>query len=198
MLSVIESLNIQSILDVGAGTGRVLLRIKKERPDVRAIGIEPSPELRGVGYAKGLLPAQLREGDATRLAFDDRSFDLVCEFGLLHHIATPSSAVSEMLRVARKAIFIVDINNYAVGSKYLPMLKQSIAAVGLWPLALLIKTRGKRYSISEDDGLAYSYSVFDDYQQIAKNCQWVHMLNTTVAGPNLYRSAPRLALLGIK
>ena len=155
MLSVTEFLNIQSILDVGAGTGRVLLKIKKERPDVQAIGIEPSPELRSVGYAKGLLPAQLREGDATRLAFNDGSFDLVCEFGLLHHIAMLSSAVSEILRVARKAIFIVDINNYAVGNKYLPMLKQSIAAVGLWPLAVLIKTRGKRYSISEDDGLEH-------------------------------------------
>jgi ubiquinone/menaquinone biosynthesis C-methylase UbiE len=127
MLSITEFLNIQSILDIGAGTGRVLLGIKKERPDVRAIGIEPSPELRSVGHAKGLLPTQLREGDATRLAFDDGSFDLVCAFGLLHHIATPSSAISEMLRVTRKAIFIVDINNYAVGSKHLTRLKQSIA-----------------------------------------------------------------------
>ncbi len=198
MLSVVEFLKIQSILDVGAGTGRVLLKIKKEMPDVKAIGIEPSPELRSVGYANGLLPAQLREGDATRLAFDDGSFDLVCEFGVLHHMATPSRAVSEMLRVARKAIFIVDNNNFAVGSRYVRMLKQSIAAVRLWPLAVLIKTKGKRYSITEDDGLAYPYSVFDDYKQIVKNCRSVHMLNTTVAGPNLYRSAPRVALLGIK
>ena len=129
MLSVAQFLNVQSILDVGAGTGRVLLKIKKEMPDVDAIGIEPSPELRSVGYANGLLPAELREGDATHLAFDDGSFDLVCEFGVLHHMATPSRAVSEMLRVARKAMFIVDNNNFAVGSKYVRMLKQSIAAV---------------------------------------------------------------------
>jgi ubiquinone/menaquinone biosynthesis C-methylase UbiE len=198
MLSAAQFLNIQSILDIGAGTGRVLLKINKEMPDLDAIGIEPSPELRSVGYANGLSPARLRDGDATCLAFDEGSFDLVCEFGVLHHIAAPSRAVSEMLRVARKAIFIVDNNNFAVGSNYARMLKQSIAAVGLWRLAVLIKTKGKGYSITAEDGLAYPYSAFDDYDQIAKNCRSVHMLNTTVAGPNLYRSAPRVALLGIK
>ena len=198
MLSAAQFLNIQSILDVGAGTGRVLLKINEEMPHLKAIGIEPSPELRGVGYANGLSPAQLRDGDATRLEFDDSSFDLVCEFGVLHHIAAPSRAVSEMLRVARRAIFIVDNNNFAVGSKSVRTLKQSLAAVGLWRLAILIKTKGKGYTISADDGLAYPYSVFDDYEQITKNCRLVHMLNTTIAGPNLYRSAPRVALLGIK
>ena len=184
MLSAAQFLNIQSILDVGAGTGRVLLKINEEMPHLKAIGIEPSPELRGVGYANGLSPAQLRDGDATRLEFDDSSFDLVCEFGVLHHIAAPSRAVSEMLRVARRAIFIVDNNNFAVGSKSVRTLKQSLAAVGLWRLAILIKTKGKGYTISADDGLAYPYSVFDDYEQITKNCRLVHMLNTTIAGPN--------------
>ena len=198
MISVAKLLDIQSILDVGSGTGRVLLKINNEIPNVRAIGIEPSQELRDIGYANGLSPTQLTDGDAMQLAFDNASFDLVCEFGMLHHIATPSRAISEMLRVARKAIFICDNNNFAVGGKFLRMLKQSLAATGLWHLAVLIKTKGKRYSITSEDGLAYAYSVFEDYKQIAKDCRSVHMLNTTVSGPNLYRNAPRVALLGIK
>jgi ubiquinone/menaquinone biosynthesis C-methylase UbiE len=132
MLSAAQFLNIQSILDFGAGTGRVLLKINKAIPHLKAIGIEPSPELRGVGYGNDLSSAQLRNGDATRLEFEDSSFDLVCEFGVLHHIAAPSRAVSEMLRFARRAIFIVDNNNFAVGSKSVRTLKQSLAAVGLW------------------------------------------------------------------
>ena len=183
LLGVAQFLNIKSVLDVGAGTGRVLLKINKEMPVLDAMGIEPSPELRRVGYANGLSPTQLRDGDATCLAFGEDSFDLVCEFGALHHMPEPSKAISEMLRVARKAIFIVDNNNFAVGSRYARALKQSLAAVGL---------------LAEDDGLAYPYSVFDDYEQIAKKCRLVHMLNTTIAGSNLYRSAPRVALLGIK
>ena len=198
MISVLEPLGVRSILDVGSGTGRALLRIKEKMPNCTAIGIEPSPELRSVGHAKGLSDTQLIVGDAMNLAFDDGSFDLVCEFAALHHIPEPSRAVSEMLRVSRKAIFISDCNNFGQGGKVSRLIKQTINAVGLWPLADLIKTKGKHYSISEGDGLFYSYSVFNDYWEIAKKCKSVHMLNTSPAESNLYRSASHVALLGIK
>jgi len=198
MISVAEHLGIRSILDIGCGTGRALLRIRREMPDVAAVGIEPSPELRALGHEKGLSRTQLIDGDAMNLAFSDGSFDLVCEFGALHHMPVPSKAVSEMLRVSRKAIFISDSNNFGQGSKLCRLLKQAINTAGLWTLADMIKTKGKGYTISEGDGLAYSYSVFNDYRQIARRCQSVHMLNTIDAGPNLYRTASHVAILGIK
>jgi ubiquinone/menaquinone biosynthesis C-methylase UbiE len=198
MISVLEPLGVRSILDVGSGTGRALLRIKETMPNYTAVGIEPSPELRSVGHAKGLSDTQLIDGDAMNLAFSDGSFDLVCEFAALHHIPEPSKAVSEMLRVSRKAIFISDCNNFGQGGKVSRLIKQAINAVGLWPLADLIKTKGKHYSISEGDGLFYSYSVFNDYKQIAKKCPSVHILNTSTAEGNLYRTASQVALLGIK
>ena len=198
MISVVEHLGIKSILDIGCGTGRALLEIKREMPNITAIGIEPSSELRKVGHAKGLLEAELIDGDAMNLALSDGSFDLVCEFGALHHMPVPSKAVSEMLRVARRAIFVSDGNNFGQGTKVSRLLKQVIHAAGLWPLADLIKTKGNRYTISEGDGVAYSYSVFNDYSQIREKCKSVHLLNTTDAGPNLYRTASAVALLGIK
>jgi ubiquinone/menaquinone biosynthesis C-methylase UbiE len=197
MIAAAEQLGVRSILDIGSGTGRALLKVKKALPAVRIVGIEPSPELRAVGHAKGLSEAELIDGDAMRLAFADGSFDLVCEFGALHHIPRPAAAVSEMLRVARKAIFISDSNNFGQGGALTRFVKQALNAVGLWPLADLIKTRGRGYTISEGDGLAYSYSVFNDLGQIARRCRSVHMLNTTNAGPNLYRTASHVAVLGI-
>jgi ubiquinone/menaquinone biosynthesis C-methylase UbiE len=198
MMSVIEHLGIQSILDIGSGTGRGLLKIKLAMPGITAVGIEPSAELRKVGHSKGLLETQLIDGDAMNLAFSDGSFDLVCEFAALHHIPSPSKAVAEMLRVSRKAIFISDCNNFGQGAIFSRLLKQAINALGLWPMANLLKTKGKGYSISKGDGLAYSYSVFNDYVQIKDVCESVHLLNTRDAGRNLYRTAPHVALLGIK
>jgi hypothetical protein len=103
-----------------------------------------------------------------------------------------------MLRVAKKAVFISDANNFGQGRLLARTLKQAINALGLWGLADLVKTGGKGYLCSEGDGLAYSYSVFSDYRQIKAACTRVHLLDTAGGGSNLYRSAAHVALLGIK
>jgi ubiquinone/menaquinone biosynthesis C-methylase UbiE len=198
LLSVVERIGIGSVLDIGSGTGRALLKFKEKMPGITAVGIEPSLELRRVGYAKGLSETELMEGDGQRLSFEDSSFDVVCEFGVLHHMPKPSQAVAEMLRVARKAIFISDSNNFGQGSWKARLVKQTLDAAGLWPIADRIKTRGKGYLVSEGDGLFYSYSVFNDYRQIERACKSVHLLSTSGSGPNLYRTSTHVALLGIK
>jgi ubiquinone/menaquinone biosynthesis C-methylase UbiE len=198
LVAYVQHLGVRSILDVGSGTGRGLLEFARVMPEVAAVGIEPSAELREIGYSKGLSRTQLIDGDAMKLAFEDRAFDLVCEFGALHHIPVPSKAVAEMLRVSLKAIFISDVNNFGQGGSLSRLLKQTINALGLWPLADRIKTKGKGYVMSEGDGLVYSYSVFNDYKQIRKACESVHLVNTTDAAPDLYRTASHVALLGIK
>jgi ubiquinone/menaquinone biosynthesis C-methylase UbiE len=198
MISACRYLGVRSILDVGSGTGRALLEIKAATQNISVVGVEPSPELRKSGYAKGLSEAELVDGDAMELNYRDGSFDLVCEFGALHHIPVPSKAVAEMLRVSRKAIFISDSNNFGQGSRMSRFIKQAINAVGLWPLSYKLKTKGKGYTISEGDGLAYSYSVFNDLRQIKRSCVSVHTFNPLPAGPNLYRTASHVALLGLK
>lgn len=198
MLSVVDFFGIRSILDIGSGTGRAISQIKKSRPDLIVKGIEPVQELREIAYGRGISPNELSDGDALALQFRDAEFDLACEFGVLHHIRSPELAVREMLRVAKKAIFISDSNNFGQGSFLLRSIKQLINMVGLWRLADFIKTRGRGYTISEGDGLAYSYSVFDNYKQISRSCKSVHLFNSTPAGVNPYRTASHVALLGIK
>jgi hypothetical protein len=103
-----------------------------------------------------------------------------------------------MLRVARKAIFISDSNNFGQGSLISRAIKQSINALGLWPVANFLKTRGQGYLITEGDGLAYSYSVFNNYKQIRQVCKSVHLLNLSPGGVSMYRTADSIALLAIK
>ncbi len=195
---IVDWLDVGSVLDVGSGTGRVLTYLRRRRPDLRAVGVEPVSELREIGHRHGLPPDTLRDGDATRLAFGDKEFDLVSAFAVLHHIREPRLAVAEMLRVSAKAVFISDSNNYGQGSFASRTIKQLLRAVGLWKAAVWIKTGGKGHMISVEDGLSYPYSVFDNYRQIRSSCKQVHWMNTGDSGPNLYRTAGYVALLGVK
>jgi ubiquinone/menaquinone biosynthesis C-methylase UbiE len=198
LIGMADYLAIESVLDIGSGTGRAITHIKKMRPDLLVRGIEPVSELREVGYAQGISPAELTEGDALALEFADGEFDLVCAFGVLHHVRRPEVAIGEMLRVASKAIFISDSNNFGQGSRAARCTKQILNALNLWSAAILFKTKGKGYQLSEGDGLAYSYSVFTNYEQISQHCKTVHLTNTVVARINPYRTAGHVALLGIK
>ena len=103
-----------------------------------------------------------------------------------------------MLRVARKAIFISDANNFAQGSTIARLIKQILNACGLWNLANWVKTGGKGYHMSEGDGLAYSYSLFNDLPRIRAECKEVLLLNTDGSVTSMYREAASVAVLGIK
>lgn len=198
MVSMIDFFGIKSVLDVGSGTGRVLRELKRTRPGLRVVGVEPIKELRDIGYSNGLAETELVGGDGNALHFAAHEFDLVCAFGVLHHIRQPATTISEMLRVADKAIFISDANNFGQGSFFARTVKQIVNFLRLWPTVNFIKTGGKGYSITEGDGLAYSYSVFTNYELIRSVCKSVHILNTQDAGVNPYRTAGTVALLAMK
>jgi ubiquinone/menaquinone biosynthesis C-methylase UbiE len=196
--AIITHLQIKSVLDVGAGTGRTLAYLQQIHPSLTILGVEPVAELRAIGHQKGIETAILVDGDGKNLAFDDQSFDLVCEFGVLHHVAKPDQMVAEMLRVSKRAIFISDSNNFGQGSLVTRAIKHFINGLGLWKAYQYVLTKGKMYQMSEGDGLAYSYSVFNDYNLIASKCRKVHLLNTRDGQANFYKTASTIALLGIR
>lgn len=198
LLGCVDHFGWKTLLDVGAGTGRSLNRMAKKMPDLGLIGIEPVDELREQGYRAGVAREMLVAGDGTALQFGDGEFDVVCSFGVLHHIKHPELAVAEMLRVAKKAVFISDSNNFGQGSFGKRTFKQAAHALGLWGTVDLINTRGRGYSISEGDGLFYSYSVFNNYKQIKSRCESVHLVNPLKADVNLFRTATHVGLLGVK
>lgn len=195
--AIVRFHDIHSVLDIGAGTGRVARFFKERSPDINVISVEPVDELRQIGYQNGLSKEELIEGDVNKLQFRPGEFDLVCEFGVLHHIKNPRTAVDEMLRVAKKGIFISDSNNFGQGSRISRAMKQILNAMRVWNIADFVKTGGKGYTLSEGDGLAYSYSAFNNLKQISRMCD-VYTFNTLPAGANHYRTASHVGLLGIK
>ena len=187
-----------SFLDVGCGTGCGVAELLRRRPDARVIGVEPVAELRAVGAAKGIPESLLVDGDATKLTFEDGAFDCVCAFGILHHIREPRLALAEMLRVARKAVFISDLNNFGCGGALQRIVSQTLNALGLWKAFQFLATKGKGYKYSEGDGIHYSYSIYSDYRWLSSQCSEMHVLNTKGAGINPYRTCSHGAILAIK
>ena len=157
---------ISSFLDVGAGTGRSVEFLHDRGFQVRGIepvealiqeGIRTRPELRDL----------LQCGLGESLPYEDASFDAVCEFGVLHHVRRPQLVVQEMLRVARKAVFISDSNRFAQGRPIARLAKLLLFKAGLWPFVNWVKTGGKGYGYSADDGVFYSYSIYDSLDILA-------------------------------
>ena len=88
-----------------------------------------------------------------------------------------------MLRVARKAIIITDGNRFGQGRPAVRLLKLFLYKTRLWGAVNFLKTRGKGFLVTEGDGLAYSYSVYDSFELIADWASRVIMIPVDTAKP---------------
>ena len=198
LCSIIELYSITSILDVGAGTGRTILFLQEKFPKLKIVGVEPVESMRKIGHKKGISPHILIEGDGYKLNYADDTFDLVCEFGVLHHVDKPNIFVKEMLRCSRKVVFISDVNTIGQGRSTMRLLKRIIKFLGLWKFIIWLKTKGKMYSISQGDGLYYSYTIFDSLKILHDACDTVHIMNSSGKAKNLYNDSENIVVAAIK
>ncbi len=96
-----------TLLDLGCGSGRLLVRLAHGRPDARIIGLDLSEPMldrgRGLLEREGLTDrVELRRGDIT--AFDtelDDRVDVVSTNFALHHLPTEESASRCLEAIAR-------------------------------------------------------------------------------------------------
>lgn len=192
--AISSTFQLKSFLDVGAGTGRGVKFLTAHGKEAR--GVEPVKALIEKGELNGLPKGLVEVGDGMNLPFADNSFDAVLECGILHHVAEPAKVVAEMMRVARKAVFLADSNRFGQGSNIATrLLKLVLYKTNLWNATQFLQTKGKNYKYSEGDGIYYSYSIYDSYFQLAnwadkiwlvptsrtsnKESSWLHPLVTS-------------------
>jgi SAM-dependent methyltransferase len=91
------------ILDVGCGTGFILLGAARRASQVVGVDVTPAmlAEARRRVEEAGLTNVTLREGTAEALPFADQRFDAAITRLTLHHFGDPRRALSEMHRVLR-------------------------------------------------------------------------------------------------
>src|ERR1043166_2592447 len=89
---LISSTNIEPnhrVLDIGCGTGTLVLMLKRRFPAVQVVGLDPDRKaLRRarMKVARAAISAQLDQGFADELPYEDESFDRVLSSFMFHHL----------------------------------------------------------------------------------------------------------------
>lgn len=103
LLEVLAERNVEDLLDIGTGTGRIL---EIFAPHVsRGLGIDLSPDMLTVARtslaAREIGHCQVRLGDMYDIPVPNESFDLVVSHQVLHFADDPALALREAARVLR-------------------------------------------------------------------------------------------------
>src|SRR5688572_32639777 len=122
--SEIAALKPASLCDVGCGAGTLLAHAQSL--GIAATGIEPDAAKVAEANGRSL---DIRLGTAEGLPFPDGAFDLVTFENSLHHVTEIGGALADAMRVARRAVVIVDpwfdlsIPSQKVGDRFERWLK---------------------------------------------------------------------------
>lgn len=92
------------VLEIGAGEGRLLSRVRARFPDARCVAAEFSPVLAARARAETGLPYVAQSAEA--LGVQDASVDLVLACEVLEHLRDPERALAEIARVARGRVVL--------------------------------------------------------------------------------------------
>jgi ubiquinone/menaquinone biosynthesis C-methylase UbiE len=93
-----------TVLEVGAGEGRLLERVRARFPAARCLAAELSPVLAARAARQVGLPYVAQSAEA--LGIRDHSVDLVIACEVLEHLSDPARALAELARVAKGSVVL--------------------------------------------------------------------------------------------
>lgn len=96
----------QRVLEIGCGTGNLALLVKRTRPQLEVVGLDPDPKAlarAGRKARRARLELELDHGFADELPYPDATFDRVLSSLMFHHLDEDLRVPSlrEVLRVLR-------------------------------------------------------------------------------------------------
>lgn len=105
LIDTIKQLKPDSILDVGAGEGFVLEKLRVNKIGKKLEGIEYMDEAIELGK-KTNPQVKIKKGDIYKLPYKDNSFDLIICTEVLEHLEDPKMALAELKRVTKKHLIL--------------------------------------------------------------------------------------------
>jgi ArsR family transcriptional regulator len=118
VIRILGSQPIDSLLDLGTGTGRILELLSGLYR--RAIGVDASRDMLSVARANldksAITKASVRHADILNLPFEAQDFDLVTIHQVLHFFDQPEIAIGEAARMLRPGgrLVIIDLAPHAL------------------------------------------------------------------------------------
>ncbi len=99
------------ILDIGCGTGTLIIRIKRLHPDVEVVGLDPDPQALARGRrkaARATVSIQFDQGFSDELPYPAASFDRVFSSFMFHHLRPDERerTLREVYRVLKAGGFL--------------------------------------------------------------------------------------------
>lgn len=96
----------QHVLEIGCGTGMLLMGIKRLHPEVEVVGLDPDPKALDRARRKATragVVIKLDQGFADELAYAEASFDRVFSSFMFHHLAadTKGKTLAAVRRVLK-------------------------------------------------------------------------------------------------
>ena len=116
LLELLPGRDLQSLLDMGTGTGRLLQLFSPRVSSL--VGIDSSSEMLKVARSnlehQGIRNCNLRQGDVRQLRLQSDFFDVVTVHQVLHFIEHPGEVVGEAARVLKSAgrLIVVDFEEH--------------------------------------------------------------------------------------
>ena len=106
---LISAANIEPghhVLDIGCGTGTLVVKLKRQYPSAQVVGIDPDPKVlrrARIKATRAAVSVQLDPGFADQLPYKDDSFDRVFSSFMLHHLEEQEreNMLREVLRVLK-------------------------------------------------------------------------------------------------
>ena len=118
------------VVDVGCGTGQLLLRLRAALPAASLIGVDPSAKMIEVARAKsGLNGVRLEVGSAESLPLDPASCDVVVTTVSFHHWSDQAGGLRDVARVLRPGGHVLLVDFFARGP-LAPLVRRFLAGHG--------------------------------------------------------------------
>jgi ubiquinone/menaquinone biosynthesis C-methylase UbiE len=125
--AVLLALNPQdgaSVLDIGCGTGILLQLLAQSGNDLKLYGLDVASGMAETAQAKLGKTAEICQGSASHLPYDDCSFEYVTCSTSFHHYSEPQKALCEMFRVLKPGGSLILLDPFTNG-----ILRKVICAV---------------------------------------------------------------------